>query len=111
MSETLVINESLSGLAPAVILGIVIISVMIYIMLTMTSEANECRKMRHIQKLIEEGSEKARRGSKNDGIYREKKQLKQEYSESTDKQSFYEDVEKWTKEAANIAQHDLDLLK
>ncbi len=96
----MVIHESITGFAPAIIFIILFGSMIFYLMITIGLEKHEYNKMTRCQKMIEDGHKKAINGNKHDGLYRENKY-----------QKYHNEVEKCKEDARKAAKSDMRLLQ
>ena len=100
----MVITDSLTGKAPAILFIILFSSISVYLFASMIIQKSESRKMSKAATLINEGHNKALQGKKDDGFYSEQKKLKHELKENMEEDDRL-------CEAQKMAQNDMQQLK
>lgn len=98
--QHIMIEDTMNGTAPAAVFMIIFLSIILYLVLTISVEKTRYDDLRDVSRMIETGHRKAMNGKRGDGMYREKKHLK----------DFQEDLERCEKEAQAQARRNLALL-
>lgn len=80
--QILTITDRLNGIAPAIIFAIIFGSFISYFLISLSFERAEEQKIKKINKMIYDGHSKAQVGKKDDGLYSEKKKLKEKKEET-----------------------------
>lgn len=94
------IEDTMNGTAPAAVFMIIFLSIILYLVLTISVEKTRYDDLKDVSRMIETGHRKAVNGKRNDGLYRERKHLK----------DYKEDLERCEEDAKKQARKDLALL-